>query len=294
MLVLTFRPEFSPPWRGTAIDHVALQPLSADEMRALIAAVPGDDPHVERGEPRRPRRRQPVVLRGVDQGRQRGAATGRGNPADVAEPARRSPRPSGPAKRLAGRGGVRPTFRYPLLAALAADDERHADRSRSGPRPTSRCRDRLPARDATARELQPSSTRCYRRPPTTRCRARIGAGGMRSSRASFPTSSPRSPRPSPKSSPCTGPGGPVRGGVRVVAPRGSARARAFRLRRSDSRSSNRRCARCPGRLDRRSAAEERSSFASALTAAEAGRSPGSDAMRRHARRVEALCAGLGR
>ena len=30
----------------------------------------------------------------------------------------------------------------------------------------------------------------------------------------------------------------------------------------------------------------------ALTAAESGRSPGSDAMLRHARRVEALCAGL--
>jgi hypothetical protein len=40
LLVLTFRPDFSPAWKGTGVNHLALQPLREEEARALLAAAP--------------------------------------------------------------------------------------------------------------------------------------------------------------------------------------------------------------------------------------------------------------
>ncbi len=40
LLVVTFRPSFTPTWKGTGIDHLTLQPLAPDEARALVAAIP--------------------------------------------------------------------------------------------------------------------------------------------------------------------------------------------------------------------------------------------------------------
>jgi predicted ATPase len=40
LLVLTFRPDFVPPWGGSGINHLALQPLRLEEARAMVAALP--------------------------------------------------------------------------------------------------------------------------------------------------------------------------------------------------------------------------------------------------------------
>ena len=40
LLVVTFRPSFTPPWKRTDINHLVLQPLAPDEARALVAAMP--------------------------------------------------------------------------------------------------------------------------------------------------------------------------------------------------------------------------------------------------------------
>jgi tetratricopeptide (TPR) repeat protein len=39
LLVLTFRSEFSPPWRGTSINHLALQPLRDSEARTMVTTM---------------------------------------------------------------------------------------------------------------------------------------------------------------------------------------------------------------------------------------------------------------
>jgi hypothetical protein len=40
LLVVTFRPTFTPPWKGTSVNHLVLQPLAPDEAHALIEALP--------------------------------------------------------------------------------------------------------------------------------------------------------------------------------------------------------------------------------------------------------------
>jgi hypothetical protein len=40
LLVLTFRPSFTPPWKRTGLNQLVVQPLAPDEAHALIAAIP--------------------------------------------------------------------------------------------------------------------------------------------------------------------------------------------------------------------------------------------------------------
>ncbi len=125
MLVLTFRPEFSPPWRGTAVDHMALQPLNADEMRALIAAVPGNNTQIEASIVGRADG-NPLffeeLIKDAGEARQAPAA---GIPLTLQSLLAARLDRLGPAKYLAQAAAVcGRTFRYPLLAALAADDAR--------------------------------------------------------------------------------------------------------------------------------------------------------------------------
>jgi tetratricopeptide (TPR) repeat protein len=126
LLVLTFRPDFSPTWKGTGVNHLALQPLREEEARALIAAAPrhsaaavDDAAIVARADG------NPLFLEELLHYAIEAAAA----PAAIGVPptlrsllAARLDR-LGPAKRLAQAAAVcGRTFRYSLIAAVAGGD----------------------------------------------------------------------------------------------------------------------------------------------------------------------------
>ena len=128
MLVLTFRPGFSPPWKGTVVNHLDLQPLSVDEARALVAAVPEqtalDSATIVSRADGNPLFLEELIKDGNESRHARGAA---GVPPTLRSLLAARLDRLGAARRLAQAAAVcGRTFRYPLLALLATEDESRA------------------------------------------------------------------------------------------------------------------------------------------------------------------------
>ena len=260
MLVLTFRPRFSPPWKGTAVNHLDLQPLSADEARAMVAAAPEQaalDPAsiVSRADGN-PLFLEELIKDANDRATRVAPRVSRLRCAACWPPASTVWEQRGVWRRPR-RYAAAPSAIHCWLCSPPRTSPARSISTRASPACSTR---RSSSSGGRRRERASASrTRCCRKPPTKRCRHATGDGGMGSSLVAFPTSTPISPLPNPRSWPCTGPRrvSPKRrssGGTERVSAPSSAPPSPRRATLSNTR-----CARCPRRSNRPSAEGERSS-----------------------------------
>ena len=237
LALVTFRPEFAPPWAGHGhVTALSLGRLGRRQGAAMVERVTGGKAlpaEVLDADPG-PDRRGAAVRRGADQGgarvrpaarrgrplRARGPAAAARDPVDAAGLADGPARPAG-----AGQGGG--AGRAPASAASSPHELLAAVVGAAGEPSCERALGRAGRRrswssargDAARRDLQPSSTRWCRTRPTRAC---SGAGARsctagsrlrwrsaspmrpRASRSCSRTTSPRPAWPSARSPTCTG------------------------------------------------------------------------------------------